>query len=177
MGLVSSSTKNSIITRDLQRVAAAGRKAFASHRRFADRLYLRKVYCTYRKWRKDGCAKRRCRRLSKTYSLRRDLHPLRVIIECTTPEQDRRIKSRWVRALQFAASQNVASGNLEDFLNRCGGIAGCARGSAARQRPARLSWRPKTVIAARRTVSALNATHRAKSNFQYSTLGHADPGW
>jgi hypothetical protein len=39
-------------------------------------------------------------------------------------------KSRWVRALQYAAFENVPANRLEKFIQARGGLAGCARWSA-----------------------------------------------
>jgi len=58
--------------------------------------------------------------------VRANWHPIRTIIEATCDKQDMRMKSRWTRAMEFALTRNVASGDLLRFIRANGGIAGCA---------------------------------------------------
>jgi hypothetical protein len=60
--------------------------------------------------------------------LRNNTHPIRVIINASSA-QNREIKSRWTRALQFALKHRaeVVEMGLMRFLERNGGVDGCAR--------------------------------------------------
>jgi hypothetical protein len=59
-------------------------------------------------------------------AVRADASPIRVILEASCNQPDLRIRSRWIRALEFAAAKNIASDDLPKFLRANGGIAGCA---------------------------------------------------
>jgi len=52
---------------------------------------------------------------------------LRVLIDATFPGADLRQKSRWVRALEYLASEDVPAQEFKRFIRANGGLAGCAR--------------------------------------------------
>lgn len=52
----------------------------------------------------------------------------------TTSKDDRRLRSKHLRALSYASSCNVASKRLHKFIRKNGGLNGCARLEAARRR-------------------------------------------
>jgi hypothetical protein len=66
--------------------------------------------------------------MAKLYgkSLRSDSHPIGVLIACSSPDTDEKLRSKWSLALQFAYSNRVAPANLWSFMLRPGGMAGCA---------------------------------------------------
>jgi hypothetical protein len=52
---------------------------------------------------------------------------MRVLIEATLPNADPKQKSRWARALEYLASENVPTREFKRFIRANGGLAGCAR--------------------------------------------------
>ena len=66
-------------------------------------------------------------------AIRKGSHPLRVIIEATSQLTDKKIKSRWSRALEEAAAHDIKPERLSDYLKERGGIAACAAAAAQRK--------------------------------------------
>jgi hypothetical protein len=58
---------------------------------------------------------------------RKGTSPIRILIEATFPGADIRQKSRWVRALEYLASEDVPIREFKRFIRANGGLAGCAR--------------------------------------------------
>jgi hypothetical protein len=87
------------------------------------------VYAVYRRWPK-ALKKARAEQMAKFAEIRcrRSSHPIRVIIDCSSPSTDAKTKSKWTRALRYATLQNVMSENLCEFLMEKGkgGLAGRA---------------------------------------------------
>jgi hypothetical protein len=105
--------------------------------RFYD--YLAAVYRTYKEWKDLGISNRMARRLAKRLKItqrRKGTSPARTLIDATFPALDPKQKSRWSRALEFAALTKVAPENLPKLFKNHSGIAGCAR-RAAKQNPKR----------------------------------------
>lgn len=101
-------------------------------------IYLRRVYGLYLKWKDNGEAKRMSLLAAEMYNcpIRSGTHPLRYLIDITCAWQDRKVRSRWVRALQYAVHQKLDRRELRNLLQANGGVAGCARAMAKlRQRP------------------------------------------
>jgi hypothetical protein len=67
---------------------------------------------------------------------RKGTSPIRTIIEATFPTEALKQKSRWVRALEFAAEEKTAAKELKELFRSKGGVSGCA-GNAARFDPKR----------------------------------------
>lgn len=92
--------------------------------------YLEGVFRLYSQWRADGKSKERAMQVASIYELklRSNTHPIRAIIDASS-EQDREVKSRWTRALEFARKHRskVAKVGLAHFLESNGGVDGCAR--------------------------------------------------
>ena len=105
---------------------------------FLDACVFNGVYRIYRAWRIVGAANRNARKAGRRLhlGLRRNVHPLRVIIEATSDEPDLKKKSRWTRALEYAHAENVKPKKLVRFFKGHGGISGCA-GAASELNPKR----------------------------------------
>ena len=108
-----------------------------SRKRDAAELYLKEVLRLYENWKDVGLAKRYSRRALDLVDLPvRDVHPIRRIIDSTSTEPDRKKRSRWGRALQYALMEKAQGDKLGEFFRENGGIAGCAR-KVARVQPRR----------------------------------------
>jgi hypothetical protein len=102
-----------------------------SRERYADYEFLEALHSAYRQFDREG-------RLGTQIFLlagKLDLHwtsktpALKVLLEATT-DIDKKVRSRWLRALQYADVQRhewYPRKSLADFLLENGGIAGCAR--------------------------------------------------
>jgi hypothetical protein len=89
--------------------------------------YLLSVYRLFGRWRKQDIEEQAARRLMALSGIaaRRRRHPMRAIFDATS-DADRKIKSRWVRALRYAWSERRRCRGLKQCLEANGGVAGCA---------------------------------------------------
>jgi hypothetical protein len=116
------------------------KRSYASRRRYWEREYLQAVYEIYRDWREANDTKRRADQMAEVCerTLRAGSHPIRVIIDCTSPNTDEKMKSRWTLALRHANAKQIEPSNLDKFFSEEGegGLAGRASAFEARQRKA-----------------------------------------
>ena len=98
--------------------------------------YLEAVYRTFKEWKDLGISKRMARRVVKYCKIphRKGTSPARTLIDATFPGLDPKQKSRWSRALEFAAMTKVIPSDLPKLFKNSSGIAGCAR-LATKRRP------------------------------------------
>jgi hypothetical protein len=110
--------------------------------RFKFYCYLAAVYRTYQEWKKLGISRKMAGDLAKCLAIprRKGTHPVRTLIDATFSALDPKQRSRWSRALEFAAVKRVAPESLPEFFKKYSGIAGCAR-FAAEQKPKRDTYR------------------------------------
>jgi hypothetical protein len=105
--------------------------------------YLAAVYRPYQEWRELGISRRMARRLAKQLSFpyRKNTSPVRILIDATFPKLPSKQKSRWSRALEFAAIAKVAPEDLPQFFKNSSGVAGCARLATKRSpKKSKNSW-------------------------------------
>jgi hypothetical protein len=109
-----------------------GRKCFNGRQRFAFYRYLVAVYSLYDRLRRKQAAKQGARNIQSMCGMppSRTRHPIRIILDATS-SADAKTKSRWTRALRFARHERRRWQDLESFLRRNGGPAGCADQFAA----------------------------------------------
>jgi hypothetical protein len=67
------------------------------------------VYRTYKEWKDLKISKKMARHIAKYFEtpLRKGMSPVRTLIDVTFPALDAKQKSRWSRALEFAALTKV----------------------------------------------------------------------
>jgi hypothetical protein len=104
--------------------------------------YLEAVYRTYKTWKDLGISRRMARRIAKNGGTRcrKGTSPARTLIDATFPDCDPKQKSRWSRALEFAAWTKITPNDLPKFFRNSSGIAGCAR-FAAKRKPKKNRYR------------------------------------
>ena len=104
--------------------------------------YLVAVYRTYKEWKELGISKRMARRVAEYFNIphRKGTSPVRTLIDATFPALDPKQKSRWSRALEYAALTKVTAENLPRLFKSHSGIAGCAC-LAAKQKPKKNMYR------------------------------------
>ena len=104
--------------------------------------YLAAVYRTFKEWKDIGISKRMSRHLAEHLAIprRKGTSPVRTLIDATFPALDSKQKSRWSRALEFAALTKVTPENLPKLFKNYSGISGCAR-FAAKRKPKKNTYR------------------------------------
>jgi hypothetical protein len=109
------------------KVAAAGLNKRVG--RFEVYSFLKSIYRVYMRWKDRGVARRSARLLAQELSItrRKGTSPIRILIEAAFPGADPRQKSRWVRALEYLASEDVPPREFKRFIRANGGLAGCAQ--------------------------------------------------
>src|ERR1700738_1083528 len=126
-------------TATIQLLISAAREAGQGRGRFEIYKLLRTVHRVHIGWKQRRSAKMSARALAADLSitLRRGMSPIRVLIEGALPQADVKQKSGWVRALEYASSENVPAKAFRKFLRQHGGLAGCARLAAQQNRKRR----------------------------------------
>jgi hypothetical protein len=76
--------------------------------------YLTAVYRTFKQWKDLGLSKRMARQLVKYFKApsRKGTSPVRALIDATFPALDPKQKSRWSRALEYAALTKLTAEDL-----------------------------------------------------------------
>jgi len=117
----------------IEKLAELERKAFGPrHGKINFYRYLKAVYSAW-DWTSSKTARRVARRVAKLYKVGTNRSPIRLVIDVTST-QNRQVKSRWVRALEYAMAKGIAGHRLIRFLKENGGVLGCARKMAKRAR-------------------------------------------
>jgi hypothetical protein len=128
--------------RYLEPIFAALQQALQQTGRFKFYGYLEAVYRIYKEWRDLRISKRMAHRVVKYFKIphRKGISLARTLIDATFPALDPKQKSRWSRALEFAALTTVTPENLPKLFKNSSGIAGCAR-LAAKRKPKKNTYR------------------------------------
>jgi hypothetical protein len=134
---------------ELEQLQRIEKESYQSRTRFWERKYLRAVYEVWRSWPSD-VKKLFARQMAKLckISARASSHAIRIIIDCSSPKTDEKMKSRWTLALRFAHARHIEPSNLDKFFTEkgAGGLAGRASAFEGRQRKARKARSKKKVI-------------------------------
>ena len=96
----------------IRKVRKAAEKAARRKHRFADYGYLRSVLFTYIFFEDNDLLPHLTEIALSTLMtpVRKNWHPLRVIIEASRVRADFQMRSRWTRALEYALAKNRAKG-------------------------------------------------------------------
>ena len=108
----------------------------ASRNRDAIYGYLTAVFDLVSWWDQEGKAVNRASRVlhQRGHKWEREPEPFAAVILCTADHDkvDDRTRSKWSRALRYAAEYNDLDESLGDFIQRKGGINRCAARFARR---------------------------------------------
>jgi hypothetical protein len=117
------------LTATIQLLRSAAREAGQGRGRFEIYKFLSAVYRVHIGWEQRQIAKTSARALAADLSItfRRGMSPIRILIEAALLKTEIKQKSRWVRALEYASSENIPTKHFRKFLRQHGGLAGCAR--------------------------------------------------
>ena len=118
--------------RYVEPIFKASQEAQRETGRFKSYGCLVAVYRTYKEWKDLKISKKMARHLAKSFKtpLRKGTSAVRTLIDVTFPALDAKQKSRWSRALEFAAFTKTTPDQLPNLLKNHSGIAGCARWAA-----------------------------------------------
>ena len=121
-----------LLRRRISDLGKLERRCFATRKRFEVYRYLAAVYPLYAELMRTEATHHSARRVAELFNLdsRQHAHLIRLIIDASS-QSERKTKSRYVRALRFAWRQRQHWSDLEIFLRRNGGPAGCASQFAA----------------------------------------------
>jgi hypothetical protein len=117
------------LKRNIRRLRTMGEQCFPSRNDSDLLIYLSFVHSAYAGLRRRKWARLGAKVLTSLCDLpaRRDRHAVRAIIDASTsPSADAKAKSRAARALRYAWRQRGEWDDIIDFLQRNGGVAGCA---------------------------------------------------
>jgi hypothetical protein len=118
------------LRQDLERVRTAWDDCQATRDREAIYAYLNAVFALVAWWTAEGQEMDRARRALRLQRLevseREDTFA--AVIRCTAnpAKADKRTRSKWSRAMRYAAAYKLVCEPLEQFVKRKGGINACA---------------------------------------------------
>jgi hypothetical protein len=118
--------------RYVEPIFKASQQAQRETGRFKSYGCLLAVYRTYKEWKDLKISQKMARHLAKSFKIprKKGTSPVRTLIDVTFPALDGKQKSRWSRALKFAALTNATPEQLPNLFKNHSGISGCARRAA-----------------------------------------------
>jgi hypothetical protein len=125
---------------DLSRVRDAWEAYQETRERDAIYGYLTEVFELVQCWEAEGEAIGRARRAAKVQEIISgrlgEIEPFTALISCTADRRkaDAKTRSKWSRALRYAAERKADRETLQQFMKRKGGINRCASRFARRAR-------------------------------------------
>lgn len=121
--------KQSRLSSELETLRAVSKRTFSSGNRMAVRTLLGAIFNQVTRWETEDRLEEGLYRLLD--SLKAPV-PLRigevfaVVIYCTAPHVDQKSRSKWARALRYAAANKPDDEPIKKFFKRKGGINACA---------------------------------------------------
>jgi hypothetical protein len=117
------------LSSELETLRAVSKQTFSSGNRMAVRTLLGAIFNLVSRWEAEDRLEEGLYRLLD--SLKAPV-PLRigeafaVVIYCTAPHVDEKSRSKWSRALRYAAATKPDDESIRRFIKRIGGINACA---------------------------------------------------
>jgi hypothetical protein len=114
---------------EFERLREVSKRTFSSDNRMAVQTFLGAIFNQVSRWQAED------RLVEELYRLLDSLKapvPLKigeafaVVIYCTAPHVDDKRRSKWARALRFAAANKPDDESITKFIKRNGGINACA---------------------------------------------------
>jgi hypothetical protein len=124
------------IEREIKRLRELETWSYRAHHGRTDFYeYLDGVYNAW-DWTDERDSRRVGRNVAALYDIdtRENKSPIRIVIDATAEEQDRKVKSKWARTLEYAAVKKVSEARFKKFLKENDGVDGCARKMAQLRR-------------------------------------------
>jgi hypothetical protein len=121
--------KRSRLSRELETIRAISKRAFSSGNRMAVHRFLGAIYDQVAVWEVEDRLEEGLYRLLDTLKVPVPLRigeAFAVAIYCTAPHVDKKSRSKWARALRYAAATKPNNESIRKFFKRKGGINACA---------------------------------------------------
>jgi hypothetical protein len=121
--------KKSRLSSELETLRAVSKRTFSSGNRMAVHKLLGAIFNLVTRWEVEDRLEEGLYRLLDSLQ---DPVPLRigeafaVVIYCTAPHVDKKSRSKWARALRYAAANKQDDESIKSFFKRKGGINACA---------------------------------------------------
>jgi hypothetical protein len=121
--------KKSRLSSELEVLKAVSKRTFSSGNRMAVQTFLGAIFNQVSRWEAEDRLEEGLYRLLD--SLKAPV-PLRigeafaVVIYCTAPHVDKKSRSKWARAMRYAAATKPDDEPIKKFIKRKGGINACA---------------------------------------------------
>jgi hypothetical protein len=121
--------KQSRFSSELERLRAVSKRTFSSDNRMAVQTFLGAIFNQVSRWQAEDRLEEELYRLLDTLKAPVPLRigeAFAVVIYCTAPHVDQKSRSKWARALRFAAANKPEDESIRKFIQRNGGINACA---------------------------------------------------
>jgi hypothetical protein len=114
---------------ELERLRAVSKRTFSSDNRMAVQTFLGAIFDQVSQWEVEDRLEEELYRLLDSLKAPVPLkigEAFSVLIYCTAPQVDQKSRSKWARALRYAASNKPDDESIKMFIKREGGINACA---------------------------------------------------
>jgi hypothetical protein len=121
--------KQSRFSSELERLRAVSKRTFSSGNRMAVQTFLGAIFNQVSRWQAEDRLEEELYRLLDSLKAPVPLkigEAFAVAIYCTAPHVDQKSRSKWARALRFAAANKPDNESIKKFIKRKGGINACA---------------------------------------------------
>lgn len=126
-------TTKSRLSSELEELRAAAKRSFTSQDRMAVHTFLGVVFKLVSRWEVESRLEEGLYRLLDSLKAPVPLkvgEAFAVVIYCTAPHVDEKSRSKWSRALRYAALKKRPDESIKKFIKRKGGINACTSGYA-----------------------------------------------
>ena len=123
------SLKQSRFSSELKRLRAVSKQTFSSGSRMAVQTFLGAIFNQVYRWQAEDRLKEQLYRLLDSLKAPVPLkigEAFAVVIYCVAPHVDQKSRSKWARALRYAAANKPDDEPIKKFIKRNGGINACA---------------------------------------------------
>src|SRR5664280_840848 len=114
---------------ELERLREVSKRTFSSGDRMAVQAFLGAIFNQVSRWQAEDRLEEELYRLLDSLKAPVPLkigEAFAVVIYCTAPHVDQKSRSKWARALRFAAANKPNDESIKKFFKRKGGINACA---------------------------------------------------
>jgi hypothetical protein len=114
---------------ELERLRAVSKRTFSSDNRMAVQTFLGAIFNQVSRWQAEDRLEEELYRLLDSLKAPVPLkigEAFAVVIYCTAPLVDQKSRSKWARALRYAAANKPDDESIRKFIKRKGGINACA---------------------------------------------------
>jgi hypothetical protein len=121
--------KESRFSSELDMLRAVSKRTFSSGNRMAVQTFLGAIFNQVSRWQAEDRLEEELYRLLDAMKAPVPLkigEAFAVVIYCTAPHVDQKSRSKWARALRYAAANKPDDESIKKFIKRNGGINACA---------------------------------------------------